>query len=100
MKDLCSEKVYKKAEEIITRHICDEVILVPVRGKLGDMEQIYSFDSVSEFIWENLDGEKNVEDICCGVLENFDVKMEVVQSDVTEFISHLESEGLITEVTR
>jgi hypothetical protein len=91
-------RVYKKADEVVTRNIFDEVILVPVRGKLGDMERIYSLDSVSQYIWAILDGKKRLKEILEGIIATFEVKREQAEQDVIEFIKMLADEGLILEV--
>ena len=96
-KDLL-KKVYKTDENIITRKILDETILVPIRGKLADMQIIFTLNSVSEYIWDNLNGERTLEDIVNGIKRTFDVKRVVAIEDVSEFIGDLIKENLVTEV--
>lgn len=91
------KKVFKKREEIVTRKIADEIILVPVKEKLADMQRIFSLNPVGEFIWEQLDGKKDLQDISKGVQEIFDVDREQAMADIGEFISELIKEGLISE---
>ena len=82
----------------MSREIAQETILVPIRGKLADMEKIFSLDHVAEYIWQQLDGEKSLKQICDGVLDIFDVEKDEAESDISEFICELSEAGLIVEV--
>ncbi len=90
------KEVYRKREEVVTRKIAGEVILVPIRGKLADMQRIFSLNPVGEFIWEHLNGERNLDEIREALLSAFDVGREQAEADVHDFISQLLKEGLVT----
>lgn len=90
-------KRFIKAGEIVSRSIAGETILVPVSGKLADMQRIFSLNAVAEFIWKRLDGEKNLSAIRDEIIEYFEVGKEQAESDIREFISELLKEKLITE---
>ena len=92
------EKVYKKRDEIVSREIAGETILVPIKGKLADMQRIFALDHVSEYIWEQLDGETKVKDILTGVVDLYDVDKQQAQSDLFEFINELLDAELIVGV--
>ena len=86
---------YRKKENIVTRQIAGETLLVPIYGDLANMEKIFTLDPVAAFIWEQLDGEKSLEDIRDGVLDAFDVKKEQAETDISEFIDELVKADLI-----
>jgi len=90
-------KRFKKAGEIVSRSIAGETILVPVSGKLADMQRIFALNPAAEFIWKRLDGEKDLSAIRDEILEYFEVGKEQAESDIREFISELLKEKLITE---
>jgi methyltransferase-like protein len=90
-------KIYHKKEEVVSREIAEETILVPVRGKLADMQRIFSLNQTAEYIWENLDGKKKMEDILKGVLTHFDVSQKEAEKDISEFITELLNANLIEE---
>jgi hypothetical protein len=54
---------FAKADSIVSRKIADEFILVPLRRKAGEVEQIYTLNKVGARIWELLDGERTVEQV-------------------------------------
>jgi hypothetical protein len=92
-------KVFKKKEDFISRAIAGEMILVPLRGTLTDMQKIFSLNPVAGFIWERLDGQKNIAELRDELLATFDVEKGDAVSDIQEFIARLSKEGLIEELT-
>ena len=91
------DKVFKKREQVIDRKIADEMLLVPIRGKLADMERIFSLNPVAEFIWGQLDGKRSLKEIRAGILTNFEVTHEEAGSDLLEFINELQEADLIIQ---
>jgi hypothetical protein len=86
---------YQKKENIVTRHIAGETLLVPIYGDLANMEKIFTLDPVAAFIWEQLDGKNSLENIRDDVLDKFDVGKEDAETDVAEFIDELVEAKLI-----
>jgi len=92
------QKVFRKKEEIVSRKIAGETILVPISGKLADMQRIFSLSPVAEYIWNQLNGERNLQEISSSILSVFDVEKEQADADVQEFIGELLEKELITGV--
>jgi len=90
--------IYQKKENVIARRIVGEMLLVPIRGSLADMEKLYVLDEVGEQVWVDLDGERSLQDILDRVCVSFDVNKDQAKSDVEEYISELQSADLIEEV--
>jgi hypothetical protein len=88
---------FRKKENIVTRNIAGETLLVPIYGDLANMEKIFTLDPVAAFIWEHLDGEKSLEDIRDGVLDAFDVEKEQAETDISEFVNELVKADLIIQ---
>lgn len=94
MDDMC-DKIFIRNQDIVSRKIAGELFLVPVKGKLADMENIFTLTAVAEYIWDRLDGQRNVDDIRNDVVARFDVGQEQADSDIREFIAELMEAGLI-----
>ena len=92
------QKVFRKKEEIVSRKIAGETILVPISGKLADMQRIFSLNPVAEYIWNQLNGERDLQEISSSILSVFNVEKEQADVDVQEFIGELLKEDLITGV--
>ena len=93
-----THRVYKKNENIVDREIAGEMLLVPVRGKLADMERIYSLNSVAAFVWQHLDGEKDLDEICDEILESYEVGHDRAWQDLNALIDELREADLIVGV--
>jgi hypothetical protein len=90
--------IFKKKEEIVTREIAGETILVPVKGKLADMQKIFSLNPVADSVWQQLNGDKSVKDIRDRILETFDVEKKQAGRDIMELIDNLLKEDLIIQI--
>ena len=54
---------------VISRKIAGELFLVPVKGKVADMENIFALTAVAEYIWDRLDGRKSLNEIMNNVVD-------------------------------
>ncbi len=88
----------KKRDDVLTRQIAGETIIVPIRGKLADMQNIFAVNVVAEFIWERMDGKRSLDDIAREVAQHFEVSEGVARSDVLEFVDELSRAGLIDKM--
>lgn len=91
------EKVFIKNKDIVARKITGELFIVPVRGRLADMQKIYTLNPVAEYIWHAFDGKTRVEDIRKGILSTYEVSEEQADSDIRDFITELLKADLIRE---
>lgn len=89
------KQVFKPKGEIVSRSIAGETFLIPIRGKLADMQCIFTLNPVAEFIWKHLDGQNSLEDIRNRVIEVFDVEKQQAESDIREFIEDMLKSDLI-----
>ncbi len=86
---------FHRKDDIVTRQVAGETLLVPIYGDLANMERIFSLDPVAAFIWEQLDGEKSLEGIRDSLLNAFEVEKEQAETDILEFIDELLGASLI-----
>jgi hypothetical protein len=90
-------KIYKKNKDIVTRKIADELFLVPIKGSIADMQRIFTLNPVGQYIWQEIDNRKGLDEIRKGIIERFDVENEQADSDIREFIAELIEADLIRE---
>jgi len=89
--------IYRKKEDVVSREIAEETILVPVRGRLADMQKIFSLNPTAEFVWKNLDGKKKLVDILNALIDRFDVAKDEGEKDISDFVNELMNADLIEE---
>ncbi len=93
-----SPEVYRQDDSIVSRRIEDEVILVPIRQNVADLDSIYTLSEVGAYIWEQVDGRRTTAEILPLIVEEFETTEEEAQKDLTEFMQQLSAIGAITGV--
>lgn len=91
------ERVYKKTDSIVSRKIADELILVPIRQNVGDLESIYTLNETAGRIWELIDGKISVREIRERIVEEFEVTSEEAEKDLVEHLQQLQGIKAIIE---
>ncbi|MBI5217551.1 MAG: PqqD family protein [Bacteroidia bacterium] len=84
-------KIYNKKNNLVSRKIGDEYILVPIINNIAEMDKVYTLNEVGAFIWDNIDGKNNIRQIIHSVTSEFDVDEVTATADVTEFIKMMEN---------
>jgi len=97
MAEAMNNQVFRKNQDIVTRTITGELFIVPVRGKLADMQRIFTLNPVAEYIWNSLDGQTSIEAIRKGVLSAYEVEEEQADADIRDFVTELLEADLIRE---
>lgn len=88
---------YKKDPNIVAREIAGEMILVPIRKNVGDMESIYVLNDTAMFAWQLFDGSLTLAEICSMITEAFDIDDKQAKEDLIELVSNLERVGALVE---
>jgi len=91
-------KSFIKDPNIVSRKIAGEVILVPIRKNVGDLESIYTLNEVAARIWELLDGKRKIKEIKGKIVKEFEVTPEEAEEDLIELLQKLEKIGGIREI--
>ena len=89
------DRVLRRRDDIVARHVAGEQLLIPVRGRLADMQRIFALDPVAEHIWSRLDGATPLAAILGSVVDTFEVDEAQARRDVLEFVTELEAAGLV-----
>jgi hypothetical protein len=93
--DVSPGDVYQCCENLVTREIVGETIIVPISGQLADLQQVYSLNTTGGFVWDHLDGSTSLETIHNAVTANFKIGKKEAWSDLAELVADLAKAGLI-----
>ena len=93
-------RIYQKSQDIVSRKIVDEVILVPIRRRGEDVESLYTLNEVGARIWESIDGTRQVREIRDLIVAEFDVEGAQAEADLLTLLDQLSQIGAITEQGR
>ena len=86
---------FKRSEDLVTRRIAGETILVTVRSNVADLDSVYTLDEVGSRIWELLDGRHSLGQIAEAIEREYQVERDQARGDVAEFIAALRQAGLV-----
>jgi len=89
---------YKRDQNIVSRRIGGEVILVPIRTAIADMNYLYTLNSTAARIWQLLDGVNSLEDIHQQICCEFDIDPLEAKTDLDAIIQDFLRIGVITQV--
>jgi hypothetical protein len=84
----------------VFRRIEGETILVPIRANVGDLDCIYSLNSVGALVWEHLDGSQDLDAIKTRIMAEYDVGDNDVQADLLSFINEMKTIAAVEAVRR
>lgn len=85
------EKIISQKENFAAREVNGELILVPVKNTVADMNEMFTLNEVGNFIWQQLKTGVNIGDIASNISEEFEVEKEVAKQDLIEFLEALEN---------
>jgi hypothetical protein len=83
------EQCYCKNDSFVFRRIEDETILVPIKDNVGDMGSIYNLNEIGAFIWEQLDGTRNLKAVKAEILDVYEVLPQEAEADLNDFMNDL-----------
>jgi len=89
----------RKADGFVSRTIAEDVIIVPVRGGVGDLESIFTLNAVGASIWKLIDGQTSLQALGAALAREYEVSEAAAAADVQEFVELLLSKGLVSKVS-
>jgi hypothetical protein len=92
------DKSFIKDDDLMTRNIAGETLIVPVRNRIGDLNSIYTLNEVGARVWQMIDGHARVNQIAEAISAEYDVTMDEAAGDIVELLESMASAGLIRPV--
>jgi hypothetical protein len=92
-----SSRLFIRSMSVVSRRVAGETLIVPVRGKVGDLASIYSFNETGSLIWQALESPKSLADLIDAIEQEYSVAREQAEKDVVQFLSDTLSVGLVED---
>ncbi|HVI09756.1 MAG TPA: PqqD family protein [Candidatus Binatia bacterium] len=89
------DHLFIQTRSVVSRVVGGETLVVPVRGKVGDLASIYSFNGTGTLIWQLLASPKPLSDLVEALEHEYAVETSKAHHDVTQFLNDMLSAGLI-----
>jgi hypothetical protein len=94
------QQLFTRSRSVVSRVVAGETLIVPVRGKVGDLASIYSFNGTGSLIWQLLDSPRDLTELIEAVEREYEVEPEQAQKDVRQFLNDMLSVGLLDVSSR
>jgi len=87
--------IFRVADAVVRRDVAGETFLVPIRGHVADLQELFIVNEVGAWLWDRLDGRRRVDDLVADVVSEFEVSEQQAKKDVSLFLRQLTDAGLI-----
>ena len=81
--------VLSHSSSIVTRKTGNEYVLVPIADNIADMNSVYTLNETGAFLWEQLDGKRNLGEIISLLTNEYDIDEVTAENDVAEFVEKM-----------
>jgi hypothetical protein len=81
--------IVSHSPSIVTRKTGNEYVLVPITDNIADMNSVYTLNETGAFIWENINGKRNIEEIINLLVSEYEIDLINAESDVLSFIDNM-----------
>jgi hypothetical protein len=89
---------FARNEDVVTREILGQTLLVPISVELADMDNIFTLNETGAHVWHRLDGALTLAGISEAVVDSFEVSEEQAWDDLNALVDDLAAAGLICKV--
>ncbi len=89
------DQKFRQDPAIVSRKIAGEMILVPIRQNVGDLDSIYVLNETALLAWQLFDGEHSLADIRRQITAEFEVDEQQAGQDLLELVANLERAGAL-----
>jgi len=83
------KSILSHSPSVVTRKTGNEYVLVPVTNNIADMNSVYTLNETGAFIWEQIDGKRNIEEIISLLTDEYEINNKKAEADILSFIDNL-----------
>lgn len=82
--------VCASSDDVVSREIEGELVMVPIASGIGDLEdELYTMNETGRAIWQRLDGKRTLTEVAVEIAEEFDAPVDIINRDVLGFVGEL-----------
>ncbi|MGA9508296.1 MAG: PqqD family protein [Candidatus Sulfotelmatobacter sp.] len=93
--NLHGAQLFVRSQSVVSRRVAGETLIVPVRGKVGDLASIYSFNPTGSLIWQSLESPKGLDELVSIVEQEYAVEHAQAGQDVKQFLHDMLAVDLV-----
>jgi len=87
---------FRRSTSVATSEVACETVVVPVKGEVGDLDPIFSFNEIGNDVWALMEEDRSLAELTAWVFDHYDVSRSQAQNDIRAFIAELVQAGLAT----
>ena len=92
------EDAYMQSDEVVSREIEGELIIVPLTSGVGDLEdELYTLNQTGRAIWGSLDGRRKVKDVVNRLSKEFNAPHDEIKNGVIGLMKELLKRQMIVK---
>jgi Coenzyme PQQ synthesis protein D (PqqD) len=95
---LPSHARFIRNQDVVSRQIAGELIIVPIRSGVGDLNSLYTLNPVGSVLWEFMAERHSVAEMVQRVCDEFEVTVAQAQQDIEAFLDSLVEEKLVQSI--
>jgi len=95
MEEAMDRETFTRSKSVVARVVSGETLIVPIRGKVGDLASIYSFNGTGTLIWKLLESPQTIEQLAVCITQEYEVDSAQAKADVTNFVTEMKAVGLV-----
>lgn len=92
---LAAEQRFVRSQSVVARVVARETLIVPIRGKVGDLASIYRFNATGTLVWKLLESPRTIEELAGAVAAKYEIELADAEQDVENFVCEMQSVGLV-----
>jgi Coenzyme PQQ synthesis protein D (PqqD) len=89
---------YVRNQEVVCRKIENELIIVPIRSGVGDLNSLYTLNPVGSVLWDFMTEGHTVGEMVERICDEFEVTDVQAEQDIETFLDSLLEEKLVLSV--
>lgn len=86
---------FVRNQEVVSRNIEGELIIVPIRRGVGDLNSLYTLNPVGSVLWDFITEGHTVSEMVDRVCDEFEVTQAQAQLDIEAFLGCMLEEKLV-----
>lgn len=94
-----SDARFVRNQEVVSRQIDGELIIVPIRRGVGDLNSLYTLNSVGSILWDYMSEGHTLPEMVSRVCDEFEVTTSQALADIQDFLDSMLEEKLIQPIS-
>jgi len=90
---------FVRSDNVVSRVIAGETLIVPVRRGVADLASLFSFNQVGSTIWEAIEKPRTVDELVTVLADTYDVTPEKARQDLEVFLNDAQGAGVVQMVS-